>query len=184
MRMQLMQPGLRGAMVACALAACGGDAPATVDAALDAAVPVDATVDAAPDADVTPDGSTICLTEDRDDPYVPGMEKVGANGYRVALGASVPGPPEKGDNHWTVQVHDATGAAVNDLGIDVIPFMPDHGHGTPVAEIVTATGAEGLYEIDRVNLWMRGLWTNRVVLRDAQGAELDRVTFAFCIDRP
>lgn len=181
--MQLTQP--RFAVIAAwGLVACGTAAPTTFDAPVDAVAPADAAPDAAPDADVTPDASTICLTEDRDDPYVPGMEKVGAAGYRVALVASVPGPPEKGDNHWTVQVHDATGAARDDLGLDVIPWMPDHGHGTPVAESVTATGVDGVYEIDRVNLWMRGLWTNRISILDPQGAELDRVTFAFCIDRP
>ena len=64
--------------------------------------------------------------------------------------------------------------------IDVVPFMPDHGHGTSIDAVVTpADSGAGEYSISRVNLWMPGLW--QVTLRTQAGGATDDVVLAFCI---
>jgi hypothetical protein len=125
----------------------------------------------------------LCATEDRDDDYAPGLVKVGEAGYSVTLVASDPAPPERGDNTWTVAVIDPGGAPLGGLELDVYPYMPDHGHGSPKQVTVEAAGAAGTYTLTPVNLSMSGLWTVRIKLVDpGTSTELDRVTFAFCVD--
>src|SRR4051812_23392496 len=70
-----------------------------------------------------------CATDDRAMPYQPGMRVMSrAGAFSVALVQSVPGPPVKGNNAWTVEVDDATTAAALDgLVVAASGFMPDHG---------------------------------------------------------
>ena len=110
------------------VAACGGADPQT---------PPDATPDTAidtPPADAPPG---FCADEDRDDDYVAGMVKVGANGYSVVLVTSEPAPDPKGNYDWNIRVLDPAMAPVDNLTIKVFPFMPDHGHGTSVQAVIT-----------------------------------------------
>ena len=120
-----------------------------------------------------------CAMEDRDDDFVVGLEKVGANGVRFRLVESVPAPPSRGDNRWRVQVMDTGGAGVAGATLEVVPFMPDHRHGTSVVPVVTeSTTTIGEYAADPVNLWMPGLWQTTVRTTTAPA---DFVVFAFCI---
>lgn len=96
--------------------------------------------------------------------------------------ASEPGPPVRGDNTWTVTVHDPPGVAVGVLDIKTVPYMPDHGHGTAVIATSAATSQPGEYVIAPINLWMKGYWTIRLALLTSTERELDRVTFAFCVE--
>lgn len=164
-------------LVAFALGACGGE-PAVPDAP----VP-DAPAPDVPPPDAAIDAPMLCDSEPRDDTYVPGLTKIGAHGYRVVLESSTPGPPRRGNNDWVVQVLDPASAPRDGLVIEVVPYMPDHGHGTAVQAIVTALGG-GRYRIAKVNLFMSGYWTIRLGLVDsAMGPdELDDVTFAFCVN--
>lgn len=120
-----------------------------------------------------------CSDEPRADVYAAGMSKIGENGLEFVLVGSDPTPPDRGDNDWTIQVIEAATPA-SDLILDVVPFMPDHGHGTPKVPEIT-TGADGMYDINPVNLWMPGLWEVTVSASDDDGL-LDSVTFAFCLD--
>jgi hypothetical protein len=165
------------------LAACGTPGGGGADAAADAP----ATVDAGRDAAAAPDaaGSMVCDQETRDDDYVAGMSHTdtGDNGWQVILLSSDPGPPARGDNAWTVQVVDDQEIARDDIDIAVFPFMPDHGHGTPVTAEVTPSGTDGVYAIDPINLYMPGFWVVRLTLLDqGTGAELDRVLYRFCVE--
>lgn len=126
------------------------------------------------------DGAPVdCSIETRADTYVAGLSKVGAGGYEFVLVESVPAPPAKNDNTWTVELRDGAGATVDGATMTAVPFMPDHGHGTPITAEVTAQGS-GRYQIAPVNLWMPGLWETTVAV-DIQGVT-DEVVFAFCID--
>lgn len=158
-----------------------GPADAAVSPGEDAA-PIDAAPPMPDAAPIDAALSSYCSTEDRDDDYLPGMSKVGESGHTVVLVSSDPGPPAKGDSSWIIQALDPKGAAVDDLDVDAFPFMPDHGHGTPVTAIATPEGSGGRYEVSPINLFMTGLWTVRLALVDPDAGELDRVTFAFCVD--
>lgn len=130
--------------------------------------------------DHTADAGHDCDEDTRDEAYLAGMEKVGEAGYTLTLMDSLPAPPDKGDNVWTVEVKDNGGAPVDGLTIDVDSFMPDHQHGSPIEAVSTSQG-DGVYELDPVNLFMPGYWEITVAAMDGE-TELDSVMFKFCID--
>ena len=164
---------LRASLALLVFGACNGDPAPKVDAAADA--PLDAVADAP-----GPDTPRFCDTEDRDDDYVAGMSKVGANGYRFTLVSSTPPPARKGVYTWSVAVLDPASQPFDAATFTVVPLMPDHGHGTgPVT--VTATGGGG-YTLSGMDLFMTGYWTIRLGVRDAGSTELDFARFAFCVD--
>jgi hypothetical protein len=117
-----------------------------------------------------------CATETRDDEYVAGMSKDG-DVFTFRLMDSVPAPPDKDDNAWTIRVEDG-GEGVPGLAVDVSLNMPDHGHGTPVPVEITDEG-DGVYVADPLNMWMPGLWDVKITADD--GAADDDVTFRFCV---
>lgn len=78
-------------------------------------------------------------------------------------------PPERGVVTAQLRVTDPGGTPRNGLAIDVVPWMPAHGHGSSVAPVVTDTG-DGMYRIDRLQLPMPGMWQLRVAMR---GTDLD-----------
>jgi hypothetical protein len=123
-----------------------------------------------------------CDDEPRAEAYVAGLEKVGT-AVKVQL-TSVPAPPAKGDNTWTILVTDLQDQPLDGLTIDATPFMPDHGHGTPLQETVTPGTAAGEYVLAPVNLWMPGFWEVTLDLTGTgpNGAIDDQVTYLVCID--
>ncbi len=123
------------------------------------------------------DGTEVnCATEDRDDEFVAGMSKDG-DVFTFRLMDSVPAPPDKDDNTWTIRVEDE-GEGVPGLAVDVSLNMPDHGHGTPVPVEITDEG-DGVYIADPLNMWMPGLWDVKITADD--GVSDDDVTFRFCV---
>lgn len=128
------------------------------------------------------DGALRCDEEPRASVYSPGMVELGADGVlAVALVDAQPAPPDKGDNAWVIEVRDAaTDEVVDGAVVTAEPFMPDHGHGTPIAPEVADGDGAGRYVIERINLWMPGLWEVRVGV--AGGERADRVVFAFCVE--
>ena len=128
------------------------------------------------------DGATLyaCATETRAPPYMPGMHETSASGTYVAtLMASVPAPPIQGNDTWTVQIATAAGAPAGGLTIGVVPFMPDHGHGTSIQAIVTDQGS-GVYQMAPLYLFMEGYWTITLNLQGGSAAP-DSVMFPVCI---
>ena len=122
-----------------------------------------------------------CGPVDRYEEYTPGMESVGEAGVVVSLERATPGPPEKGDNVWLLAVRDEGGQPMPDLALEVWPFMPDHGHGSPVDSVVTPEDDAGDYTVDLV-FNMGGFWEVTVVVDDAEGENLDEVVFGICIE--
>jgi hypothetical protein len=70
------------------------------------------------------------------------------------------------------------GRAVTGATLNVMPFMPDHGHGTSVMPQVAPAG-DG-YELSSVYLFMAGLW--KVTIQAQSAAGNDTAVFQFCIE--
>ena len=101
---------------------------------------------AAPDPDAGPLESVATATSGH------GMYQVDLLGH-----ASV---TTRGNHDVQLVITDPTGAAVDDLDLTVVPWMPAMGHGTSITPVVTPMG-DGTYAIDRVDLFMPGLWELR-----------------------
>ena len=137
-------------------------------------------------ADAAPgDAFLTCETDPRAVPYHAGMEVESSAQppvFRLRLVESVPGPPVKGRNTWTVEVEEiATGAALDNLELSVTPYMPDHMHGTtPV--VVTPVGG-GAYTLAPVYLYMSGVWQVRftIVGSEVGGGTTDTAMIPACI---
>jgi hypothetical protein len=131
----------------------------------------------------TPDASGMlssCATETRAIPYSPNLSRMSDSGaYTAVLVDSVPGPPIKGTNDWTVRLLDASGNPVAGMAMTAKPTMPDHVHPTTVLPVVTEQGG-GLYDVSPVYLFMAGYWVVTLTLQPASGAT-DTVTFPVCI---
>jgi hypothetical protein len=95
----------------------------------------------------------------------------------VVLSAADPAPPAIGVNTWTIKVEDGAGAAMPAAALKVLPFMPDHGHGTSVKASVTAQ-PDGSMSVTPLYLFMGGVW--RVEFNPDAGTA-DPVDFFFCI---
>lgn len=132
--------------------------------------------EASPDA-AAPTG---CAAEKRADAFALGLSKTLPNGSVVRLVAATPAPPAKGDNTWTVELVDGAGKPVSGATLTVVPFMPDHGHGTATAPTATPEGAPGKYRISNMNLPMAGYWD--ITLSVTVGATKSDARFGICID--
>lgn len=114
------------------------------------------------------------------DPFFIGEVKEGRNqSMRVELVTTAPQPPERFDNTWQVLITDMSGAPVEAGLVDARTWMPDHGHASPKAIVVTSMG-EGVYELDPVNLFMPGLWEITVEVTP-EGGSPDDVVWKFCM---
>jgi hypothetical protein len=120
-----------------------------------------------------------CDADTRDEDFFAGMSKTGDIGIEVVLVESTPAPPSRGDNTFTVELRDDEGTLIEGATFEVVPFMPDHNHGTPIdAEVTPHAETPGRYQVTPVNLWMPGIWEVNVEL--SAPAEQD-VVFVFCI---
>jgi hypothetical protein len=136
--------------------------------------------DAAPPADAGGADLISCSTDVRAQVYTANMVQMGAAGtFKFVLVQADPSPPSKGTNVWSLRVTDASQNAVSGATIDVVPFMPDHGHGTSVTPVVTPA-ADGGYTISSLYLFMPGIW--RVTINVESGAVKDSAMFFFCIE--
>ena len=129
-----------------------------------------------------------CDEDTRDEAYVAGMSKTGSANYTIAINDSLPAPPARHDNIWTIEIRDSAGAPMTGLGISTSSYMPDHGHGSPVIAEVTEVG-EGVYTLNPVNLFMPGYWEITVTAIDLgetdspdDDVDLDSMMFKFCVE--
>ncbi len=131
-------------------------------------------------ADGGADGDVVtCQADPRVDAYSANLAKRSASGaYQVVLVKADPAPPAIGVNTWTIRVEDGGGAPMPSVALKVLPFMPDHGHGTSVKATVTPQ-ADGTASVTPLYLFMGGVW--RVEFNPQDGAA-DPVDFFFCID--
>lgn len=115
------------------------------------------------------------------DVFVVGLAKDGNQGkYDFKMMSADPAPPARGDNTWIVELNDMNGAALDGATLTVTPFMPSHGHGTPITVQVMPAGTAGQYTLSPVNLWMPGVWETTV--RATSGTTVDSAVFTFCIN--
>ena len=127
------------------------------------------------------EGEGTCAGEVAAEPYAAGLVKVGAAGvFTVELASSLPAPPAKGDNRWTLKVRDDHGSPVEGATVSVVPYMPAHGHGAATDPVVTPSGAPGEYLADPVNLSMPGVWEITVTVAGDGGT--DTAGFVFCVE--
>ncbi|MEE9383928.1 MAG: FixH family protein [Nannocystaceae bacterium] len=136
--------------------------------------------DSGPDAYA--EGEDECGSSEAYSDYLPGLVASGLNGYSVTLVDSTPGPPEKGENRWTVAVADASGAPVPDAGLIVSPMMPQHGHGAAVQAVISPGETAGSYVADPVHFSMAGVWEITLGVALAAGASVDEAVFTLCIE--
>lgn len=134
------------------------------------------------------DAPPSCEEDTRDDAFVAGISKTGDAGITLAIVDSLPAPPAKGDNQWSVELRDPDDALMPGFALEVAPFMPDHGHGTTVAVVVTDDG-NGSYTLNPVNFFMPGYWETTITVVDPgatdgeeDDTELDTMVFKFCVD--
>ena len=118
--------------------------------------------------DTTSTPTVSCEADPRIDTYVANLEKTSTAGMKVTLVSSDPAPPIRGTNNWSLKVENAPGE------ITVVPFMPDHGHGTSVKPTVEAAGP-GAWNVKNLYFFMPGVW--RVTI--ASGT--DNTQFFFCV---
>ncbi|MEO7112148.1 MAG: FixH family protein [Polyangiaceae bacterium] len=126
----------------------------------------------------------LCATDSRAQTFTAGMAEPGASGtYSVKLASINPNPVFKGNNAWTIQVVDKSGAPVSGATITVKPFMPDHGHGSSITPQVAAGADPGTYDVTLLNLFMPGIWTVTVVVTTgtAPSTVSDQSVFTFCV---
>jgi hypothetical protein len=123
-----------------------------------------------------------CNVETRDEDFFAGIEKTAPSGLRFAIMQSVPAPPSRFENTWTIRVLDAAGAPVTGLVLDIVQFMPDHGHGVSIDEVITeSTTVPGEYVADPVFLSMPAYWEITVGATNRTPAADNQVMFRFCL---
>lgn len=109
-----------------------------------------------------------------------GLTQLGDAGtVSVVLESSSPAPPARGNNDWTIQLLDTTGAPISDATVGVTPYMPKHGHGSSVKAVITPLG-DGRYQLNPVNFSMAGVWEVTVDVKLAGGGT-DKTMFTICI---
>jgi len=135
-----------------------------------------------------PDAETSCLGDPRGETFTSGMSKSGDNGITFTIVSADPAPPARsGDsmyNTWTVDISNADGPLAGAM-VSLVPFMPDHNHGSGIPPIIAETATPGEYEMSRIDLFMPGIWENTIKAIPSGGsqADLDSVKFTFCIEQ-
>ncbi len=72
-----------------------------------------------------------------------------------------PEVPVKGADAAQLTFLDAQGAPVDGLDVDVVPWMPAHGHGTSIQPVASASGP-GAVVVSPLYLYMSGQWQLRM----------------------
>ena len=88
-----------------------------------------------------------------------------SGGLRIGLRWS-PSVPVRGENAAQLTFVDGLGQEIDGLTVDVVPWMPAHGHGTSVQPVTTAT-EPGVVVATPVYLYMSGEWQLRLTMSGA-----------------
>lgn len=124
--------------------------------------------------------TSACAADTRKDVYTAGLAKQTASAMSVKVVSATPAPPAKLTNELSLQLLDAGGQPVDGATLSVVPFMPDHGHGSAIKPAVTPKGG-GMYDVTNLYYPMPGLWRVTVTVQMPNVAAQD-VAFSFCID--
>ncbi len=104
-----------------------------------------------------------------------------AGGEELSLLEYSPNPPHVGDNSWLIQLNDRDGSALSGVAESMLvtPFMPDHGHGTPVA-VGVVEETTGEYRLSPINTFMPGLW--QITLEFSAGNDTEQFSIDVCVE--
>ncbi|MBI3203502.1 MAG: FixH family protein [Myxococcales bacterium] len=80
-----------------------------------------------------------------------------ASGAFSAAFVPHPDPPTTGDNALDIALSDADAAPIEGATIQIEPWMPGHGHGTPVVPELSDLGG-GNYHASHIDFMMPGFW--------------------------
>jgi len=72
-------------------------------------------------------------------------------------------PPQRGTCAIELTITNASGTPQDGLALDVVPWMPAHGHGASSTATVTAKGG-GKYVVTDVDFFMPGDWELRTTI--------------------
>lgn len=97
---------------------------------------------------------------------------VSADGHFKAELHAMPDPPVTGVNMVHLKLMDAQDEPVTGATIEVEPFMPGHGHGTPEVPTFVEDG-DGMYSISNIKYTMPGDWELRIDI--TSGETQDRI---------
>jgi len=119
-----------------------------------------------------------CQNDPRVMNYASGLSVTSTSGTRkyVLLSAD-PAPPARGTDTWAMRITDTAGANQPGLTVGVLPFMPDHGHGTSVTASVTSN-QDGTYTVAPLYFFMPGVWRISFWIGSNQA---DVGQFFFCV---
>jgi hypothetical protein len=119
-----------------------------------------------------------CQNDPRAMTYAPGLSVTSTSGTtKYVLLSADPAPPARGTDTWSIKITDAAGTAQPGLTVGVLPFMPDHGHGTSVNAAVTG-GSGGTYSVTPLYFFMPGVWRITFWIGSNQA---DVGEFFFCV---
>ena len=101
--------------------------------------------------------------------------------FTVELVEADPMPSEKFENDWTVRILTADGEPFTSMeSLEVTPWMPDHAHDGQVPPELGEMDDTGTLQVDRINLWMAGLWD--VYFDVTHDGVQERATLSLCIE--
>ncbi|MDB4980893.1 MAG: hypothetical protein JWM82_1645 [Myxococcales bacterium] len=121
-----------------------------------------------------------CAAETRAVPYAPNLTRTSASGkFKAILVESLPAPPARLSNTWTVKIVDADDVPQDGLPMTASPFMPDHRHPTTVKATVSPVG-DGTYSVAPVYFFMPGYWEITFKLHPDDALN-DAIVFPLCI---
>jgi hypothetical protein len=104
------------------------------------------------------------------------LSAVTESGQLLVQVRTSPQPPQRGTIGVELVVTSAVeGAARDGLTVNVVPWMPAHGHGSSVVPTVSAKG-HGTYLLTNVDLFMPGHWELRTTF---SGPLTDHAALAF-----
>jgi hypothetical protein len=113
-----------------------------------------------------------------------GMSASGRDGKITAsLRDASSAPPTRYFNDWTLAFSDADGAPLEDVEIILArAYMRVHGHyGTPDPTLHQLADEPSVFELQRLNLFMRGPWEVQLILKSDSLGE-DHVVFDVCVE--
>jgi hypothetical protein len=136
---------------------------------------------AASTADAAPDGYVGCANDPRVSAFSIGLTAVSQDqAVHVSLVGAEPWPPIVGMNTWTVRIDDAADAATPDATLTVVPYMPDHAHGSPLPPMATSNG-DGTYTIGQLYFFMPGVWRVAVTVSRSDAEPASTADFFLCV---
>ena len=107
----------------------------------------------------------------------------GDGSVKAVLLAASHVPPARYLNDWTVELTDAGEKPISDAMLQrARAFMPVHGHyGLPDPRLKRHEDEPAVFDIDALNLFMRGPWQIKLDVSSPEGGDVELV-FEVCVE--